>query len=381
VELEGDGGERLQVAPGKKVTLKMAIPAALQSTALGSIPLWYFNDTTGKWIEQGSATRQGNNYVGQVGHFSFWNCDAPCPVVYFKLRVQDQSGKPVPYARLQFEAAESGIKTGRTDSTGYAQGWLVQGQALTLKIKDACGNIVYTQTIQPLQTDVDLGTVTATLTGSSILLKGSVNDCSGNPVADGFLNVLVDGLYYRGPVVNGVAAMTINRCAVQATDLQVTAGDYSQAQLGQAVTLPATGSVLDAGTLKACGTNITQFVTFTINGSTYRLVGLPDQISTFADGNVIGMDASFTGNSDDPNFILDLKDVDKPGEFPVAYLEINTGTGIRYHTSNITSVTCTISHFDDVARYFDGSFTGTVVQLGSLQVVPVSGSFKVKMNF
>ncbi|HLZ89143.1 MAG TPA: carboxypeptidase-like regulatory domain-containing protein, partial [Puia sp.] len=73
VELQDDAGNKLQLASGQQATITMAIPDLLQSTAPATIPLWYFNDSTGRWIQQGSATRQGNNYVGSVGHFTWWN--------------------------------------------------------------------------------------------------------------------------------------------------------------------------------------------------------------------------------------------------------------------------------------------------------------------
>ena len=50
VELEGTNGEKLQVAPGKHITISMPIPAQLLGAAPNTIPLWYFNDTTGVWI-------------------------------------------------------------------------------------------------------------------------------------------------------------------------------------------------------------------------------------------------------------------------------------------------------------------------------------------
>jgi hypothetical protein len=384
VELEGDGGEKLQIAPGKKATLTMNLLSAQQASAPATIPLWYFNDTTGKWIEQGTASRSGNSYVGQVGHFSFWNCDAPCGVVYFKLHVNDQHGDPVAFANLVFESGSAGIRTGQADEAGNAQGWIVQGQTLQLKVKDDCGNVVYTQSVGPLQSDVNLGTVTATLTKSAITVKGSVVDCSNIAVGDGFVNILLDGMNYRRPVTNGVFSTAINRCAVLSTDLEVTAGDHTHAQLGTAVKLPAAGGVLDAGTLTACGTAITQFVTYTINGSTYRIVAPLDPITSSynVDDGVIGIQAAFRGNNDIPNCFWNIKGgLDKPGTYPVGQLEINLGNGVSYHSNNTNFITCTVNHFDDPVMYMDGTFTGTVVLLGTLQVYPVSGSFKVKMTF
>ena len=77
VELTSASGELLQIASGKKATLTMPVPPALLSNAPSSIPLWYFDEINGLWKQDGTATKTGNTYVGDVSHFSFWNCDQP----------------------------------------------------------------------------------------------------------------------------------------------------------------------------------------------------------------------------------------------------------------------------------------------------------------
>jgi hypothetical protein len=47
------------------------------------------------FLKEGSATKTGSNYVGKVSHFSFWNCDAPFPVVEFEASFVDQAGAPL----------------------------------------------------------------------------------------------------------------------------------------------------------------------------------------------------------------------------------------------------------------------------------------------
>ncbi len=45
------------------------------ATAPDTIPLWSFDDATNKWVESGSAAKNGTFYEGTVTHFSLWNCD------------------------------------------------------------------------------------------------------------------------------------------------------------------------------------------------------------------------------------------------------------------------------------------------------------------
>ena len=72
VGLNDDAGNKLQLAAGKTATITIPIPPTLQSNAPSSIPLWYFDDTNGRWIQQGAASKQSSNYVGVVNHFSYW---------------------------------------------------------------------------------------------------------------------------------------------------------------------------------------------------------------------------------------------------------------------------------------------------------------------
>lgn len=75
VELTDATGAKLELRAGVKATLKMPIPASLQAQAPPTIALWYFDDTRAAWVEEGQATRSGDTYVGEVSHFTWWNCD------------------------------------------------------------------------------------------------------------------------------------------------------------------------------------------------------------------------------------------------------------------------------------------------------------------
>ena len=74
--------------------MTVAINAAQMSTAPATIPLWSFNETTGIWQEEGSATKVRNAYVGNVSHFSWWNCDLQSPQAILKVNVKNAAGIP-----------------------------------------------------------------------------------------------------------------------------------------------------------------------------------------------------------------------------------------------------------------------------------------------
>ncbi|MBR4713728.1 MAG: hypothetical protein IKP27_08640 [Paludibacteraceae bacterium] len=73
VEMTDEDGNPLQLKEGSEANLKYPAPKGFCSH--DTIPLWYFNEENGLWIEEGYSTRQGDNYVGSVKHFTWWNCD------------------------------------------------------------------------------------------------------------------------------------------------------------------------------------------------------------------------------------------------------------------------------------------------------------------
>lgn len=73
VEMIDEEGNPLQLKEGCEANLKYPAPKGFSSH--DTIPLWYFNEENGLWIEEGYSTRQGDNYVGSVKHFTWWNCD------------------------------------------------------------------------------------------------------------------------------------------------------------------------------------------------------------------------------------------------------------------------------------------------------------------
>jgi len=76
VELQDPNGNELNIGEGFKAELKFPVPASLLNRAPEAIPLWYYDEENGYWLEEGQAFLDGEFYVGTVTHFSAWNVDA-----------------------------------------------------------------------------------------------------------------------------------------------------------------------------------------------------------------------------------------------------------------------------------------------------------------
>ncbi|MBK7888854.1 MAG: carboxypeptidase regulatory-like domain-containing protein [Bacteroidetes bacterium] len=95
VEISDNLGNSLQLAPGKLATIQLPIDAGQLAGAAATIPLWYFDESKNMWVEEGFATKQGNKYIGEVAHFSWWNCDEPFPPATIQGYVYDCNGLPL----------------------------------------------------------------------------------------------------------------------------------------------------------------------------------------------------------------------------------------------------------------------------------------------
>jgi len=98
VDLRDNAGNRYNLAAGKTSTIR--IPLGTQNpNPPATIPLWYFDETTGLWVEEGTATLQGTApdqyYEGTVTHFSAWNADDRLLRTWVEGCVRDANGQPV----------------------------------------------------------------------------------------------------------------------------------------------------------------------------------------------------------------------------------------------------------------------------------------------
>ena len=381
VQMEGDAGEKLQLASGKPARLTMQIPDTLTSSAPSTIPLWYFNDTTGKWIEQGSAAKTGTSYVGTVSHFTWWNCDIAASSVNYKLHLQDVHGIALTHTHIQFSSPSIGAGgTAYTDANGDVSGLLPKGYAFTMQVLNPCGDMEYQQDLGTILADLNLGNVTVDLGTAALILTGTVTDCSNSPVATGYVSVLVDGLSYRAAVSNGVFAMSIARCSAAKTSATLTAGDLGTLQTGQPVELDVTKDSIDVGTLSACGQSIDQYIYVTVNGKNYSWVSPPDNVSLSQSYSVEYVSGSHSG--DNEGFRIDMYSpitgtgVKMLDQMHIYNSTVNIGTSFQTQTTqwNITT-------YGAVGEYIEGSLSGTVYDSVAQASYPMTGSMKVKRTF
>ena len=74
-------GAALNLASGRSATIRIPATPAAGATLPAMYPLYHLNETTGRWVQEGTATLQtdvvtgAQYYEGTVTHFSVWNAD------------------------------------------------------------------------------------------------------------------------------------------------------------------------------------------------------------------------------------------------------------------------------------------------------------------
>lgn len=272
IELRSPSGELLKLKPGKKATLTFPIAPSLLATAPSEIPLWYFDETFGLWRQQGKAVKNGNNYVGEVGHFSFWNCDIFTNFVQFNCTVVDEVGNPLQNNLVKISAVDNPQYAAHdyTDSSGYVGGLIPQNKQLLLEVYNYyCPTPVYSQQINTATTDVSLGTIIIP-SNKIALITGNIVNCNNVPVNDGYILLLGGGVFSRYPVDNlGNFQIHSSICP---NSLLLFANDNSVSQSSLPQNLTLTPGLNNIGTISACGLNTQEYIKYTLDGEETSLI-------------------------------------------------------------------------------------------------------------
>lgn len=130
VNLTDEAGEPLQLADGTPATLTFPIPEGMEENPRETIPLWSFNESTGKWVEEGVAQLENGVYVGTVTHFSWVNLDWPEEQATVSVTVKNEDGTPIAQQRVKV-----GQLNVRTDQAGQFSQEVPAGESFDILVR------------------------------------------------------------------------------------------------------------------------------------------------------------------------------------------------------------------------------------------------------
>ncbi|WP_055448176.1 carboxypeptidase-like regulatory domain-containing protein [Lacinutrix mariniflava] len=302
VELRGEGGEELNIAPGEPAIIRVPVATSIVSPP-ATIPLWYFDEDNGYWKEEGFATLVNGKYEGEVSHFSFWNCDAPFNTIDFCVTIVDQNNNPIPNILVQIERDATGwssTTSGYTNDDGLVCGLAPANENLTLTVPDfGCLNNDFSMALGPYSDDQNISVIAQS--GGALITNFTAifNDCNGDAITNGYLQLVYNNQSQIIPITDGEIAVVIDYCASDtsyfAQVIDVTNSQSTDVFNGN-FTVPTT----DLGTEMSC----------------------VDLVDTDADG-IFDIDEDVNGNNN-----LDDDDTDNDG-IPNYQDEDDDGDGIN----------------------------------------------------
>jgi hypothetical protein len=309
-ELYSVDGQLLQIKSGFEATMTLAVPTSLQASAPATIPLWYFDDAKGIWVEDGVAYLTGGKYVGKVKHFSFWNCDTPAAAIDLEMTLVDQNGTPLSgYLVKLINTANNDARTGTTNTAGWVGGLAYPNANLQMEVyalSSICGSTtpIYSQTVVTSTINLNLGTVTIPITTpAAATISGSIVDCSGNPITNA--SVLLSP-YNIVITPNSLGQFSYTFPCTPSSPITMYAYDLTNNIFGSSTNTLVNG-INNVGALNACGsvipylsvdmTNVSTSINFqyTFNAPASTILQYINIQGTT--GNVLEANNSVIGNS------------------------------------------------------------------------------------
>ncbi|ROV58072.1 DUF5011 domain-containing protein [Vibrio ponticus] len=148
------------LADGQTATIRIPLSSgAINPPA--TIPLYYFDDETGYWVEEGTAELingpVSRYYQGTVSHFTTWNADIRYQTIQIRGCVVDGNGEFAPFAQVRTQGVNyTGTAWSITDAQGQFSVPARFNSSVLLSVVTGEG-LSRTSTIQTSSVDTQLG--------------------------------------------------------------------------------------------------------------------------------------------------------------------------------------------------------------------------------
>jgi len=381
VELRGADGQKLNLAKGHTAEITMRIDDDQLATAPESIPLWHFDESTGYWKEDGSATKVGNYYVGTVSHFSWWNCDMPNSSILLTFSFVDSNGNPLSNLNINIINAAGYHASGSTDSNGQLAGILPANQAFTVNVYSpfySCDSgIISTTTVGPFTIDTVVPNIVVPTSVSilSTTVSGTLLKCDNTTVTNGYVLLTNNaGVNAIATVTNGSFTFNELYCASN-TQFSLIGFDYDTFQSTGTINYNFTSPSTAVGILTAC-TAVNEFISYQIDSNPQVI--MLSNINAFSGGIQGAPTGGMTiSASDATGGIYFMGNTVLPGIYTSADFSIEGG-GIGYIAATTTNtVQFNLSNYGNVGEYIDMTFYGTYQDSSTTAIHTVTGTIHV----
>ena len=159
IQVRDSQGNRYNLAHGKAATIR--IPVSSRASDLPpTIPLFYLDEATGRWVEEGTAALGGSGndryFEATVGHFSYWNADRLTETIFVSGCVQTQAGARAANRTAQAEGLDySGAAYEYSNDNGEFRVAIRKDSRAALTVKGT-GTASTPTIVGPAATDITL---------------------------------------------------------------------------------------------------------------------------------------------------------------------------------------------------------------------------------
>ena len=265
LELEGYNGQVITIAPGTEATVRVRIDASQISNAPAGVPMAYFDQKAGYWVEDGWADINGDEYVGTVSHIDHWNMAAAHGVAEVHGDVQNHLGDSLSNFLMQ-NSSPNGAGHFYTSSNGTFRTYIPADITIDWSVLDDCGNATvinsigpygagtpYTESIQIPDGTVDL-----------VHLFGDVLDCGLSLVSNGYVVTTVGSSSYAQFISDGNFMIDMVNCeGIVNYDIVAHNMTSEETSINFQKTISSANNL--AGTIIACDT-ISEYLSFSFDG-------------------------------------------------------------------------------------------------------------------
>ncbi len=257
VELKSDANLPLKLKSTSRATLSAAIPSSMSAGASATIPMWYFDVIKGEWVKDGEAIRQGNKFVAEVSHFTWWNYDYAYPSVLIYGTLKDAQGTPLSNTEIRLTVPGTDITMfGYSNQEGkFSMPAPLNSNCQLILNSLSCQFSFYTFSVTTGTVDKNAGTILVTpLNPRQFQLMGTFNNCANTPVSDGTVRIYFENHMFESPIVNGLADISFFYCKDSA-DVLIVAEDYATQKRTTSSRKIYANQAVNLGISNVCTTN------------------------------------------------------------------------------------------------------------------------------
>jgi len=258
VNLFSNDGEPLNINEENPAIIEFPVDYFQSDIAPDTIDLWYFDEEVGYWKEEGQATKEGDKYIAEVTHFTWWNCDIPFVSVNlcFSLSPTNVQAQLLYLVIIKKSSSNQNIFSGIVSTNGFECGSIPADEEIEVYIfnnEDSCNfSLVYQEVLGGYSNDtvLDFNFTDSTITTNTAInttINGTVTSCNGNPLVNGYM--YIDNLNVI-PITDGIINVSIQNCQVSTVNLQIFDFLANEWTIIRDVNL--NGGTIDVGALSTC---------------------------------------------------------------------------------------------------------------------------------